>query len=248
MNVSGTDQLGTRLGTPRRAVGRGTPLPSGRAALGALLVVLSGLGLTYAAQRMTAEPTTRFAVATRDIPAGEVLKPEDVRVQTMRLSPEVARRAFSDDAVLVGAVTVGPLGRGELVQSSVVQRGGPELRAMSFPIESARALNGDLDPGDRIDLVASETGIDGSTETVLTSLQVISVSGNRLEPGDSSTIVITVGIADPAQQVVLAKAVSGGDVFVVRANDAGNAMNATLTAVSPQADAPVDEPAEQAAP
>ncbi len=221
MNTSTLEQVGNRLSPSRREVGRGRALPSSRAAIGALLVVLSGLGLTYAARRATAEPTTRFAVAAREIAPGEVLGLNDMRLVTMQLDPQVAGGAFSDAGVLVGAVTVGPLGSGELIQSSAVQRGGPSLREMSFPIQSSRALNGDIDPGDRIDVVATVgTASSGATtKTVLTGLQVLSVRGDMLDPGEATTIVLTVAITDPAQQVTLAEAVNTAELFVVRAND-----------------------------
>ncbi len=221
MNAPSLDQVGHRLEPPHRAVGRGRTLPSGRAAVGALLVVLSGLGLTEAARRATAEPTTRFVVATREVAPGEVLTANDVRLETMQLSAQVAGRSFSDSGVLVGAVTVGPLGVGELIQSSLVQRGGPALREMSFPVDSARALNGTLDPGDRIDVVATfgSSSSGAKTATVLSGLQVLSVSGDMLDAGEGSTIVVTVAIAEAAQQVVLAEAVNTAELFLVRAND-----------------------------
>ncbi len=221
MNASTLDLPSQRLTPPRREVGRGRSLPSSRAAIGSLLVVLSGLGLTYAARRATAEPTTRFAVAAREVAPGEVLRATDVRLEIMQLSDQVAGRAFSDAGVLVGAVTVGPLGRGELIQSSLVQRGGPSLREMSFPVESSRALNGNIDPGDRIDVVATvgTSSSNANTSTVLSGLQVLSVTGDMLDAGESATIVVTVAITDPAQQVTLAEAVNTAELFLVRAND-----------------------------
>jgi Flp pilus assembly protein CpaB len=176
----------------RRSVGRARSLPSGRAAIGALLVVLSGLGLAFAARQATAQPTTRFAVATRDIPLGDVLEADDVRMLVMTLAPDVARRSFTNPVPLVGAVAVSPMSSGELIQYSAVQAGGPSLRAMSFPIE---------------------------TETVLQNLRVISISGASLDPGSSSLLVVTVAIENPAQQARLAQAVNTGQLFVVRAND-----------------------------
>ncbi len=203
----------------RRSVGRSRSLPSGRAAIGALLVVLSGLGLTAAARRASAEPTTKFAVATRDIPAGTQLQAGDIQFLTMELATDVAKRSFTAGTSLVGAVAVNPLSSGELIQYSAVQAGGPSLRSMSFPIEAARAVNGELDPGDRVDIVATTNETDKRTETVLRNLEVISVSGASLDPGSNSELVITVSIEDPQHQTVLAQAVNTGDLFVVRAND-----------------------------
>jgi Flp pilus assembly protein CpaB len=204
----------------RRAVGRGKSLPSGRAVTGALLIVLSGLGLATAAKRATAEPTTQYVIANRDINPGERLVATDIRVVTMRLAPPVARRSFATKAPLIGAVAIAPLSSGELVQSSAVQAGGPRLREMSFPIDAARALNGDIDPGDRIDIVATLDGQGGKqTDTVLPGMQVISVIGAGSTGGSNSTLVIKVALTDPAQQNVLAQVSNTAQLFVVRAND-----------------------------
>jgi Flp pilus assembly protein CpaB len=204
----------------RRSVGRSRSLPSGRAAIGALLVVMSGLGLATAARQATAEPTTRFAVATRDVPAGDVLRPGDIALLTMKLAPNVAQRSFTDVSLLTDAVATNSLSAGELIQYSAVQKGGPRLRAMSFPIEAARALNGRIEPDDRLDIVSTQD-VDGieRTETVLSGIRLISVSGASLDPGSSSELVLTVAFDNDDQQAVLARAINTGRVFVVRAND-----------------------------
>jgi pilus assembly protein CpaB len=214
----------------RRSVGRSRSLPSGRAAIGALLVVMSGLGLATATRKATAEPSTRFAVATRDVPAGNTLQASDIQLLTMKLAPNVAQRSFTNLSLLVGAVSTNSLSAGELIQYSAVQKGGPELRAMSFPIDAARALNGRLDPDDRLDVVATNN-IDGTdkTLTVLRNLRLISVSGASLDPGSSSELVLTVAIANPDDQAVLAEAVNNGNLFVVRANDTRSTTTETAT-------------------
>jgi Flp pilus assembly protein CpaB len=206
--------------TARRRVGRGKSLPSGRAVTGALLIVLSGLGLTTAAKRATAEPTTQYVIANRDISPGEKLTADDIRLVTMRLALPVARRSFASKEPLIKAVTLAPLSAGELVQSSAVQAGGLRLREMSFPVDAARALNGDIDPGDQIDIVATHDDAGGKrTDTVLPGMTVISVFGAESGTGSSSTLIIKVALTDQSQQMVLAQAVNTAQLFVVRAND-----------------------------
>jgi Flp pilus assembly protein CpaB len=223
---------------PRRQVGRGKSLPSGRAATGALLIVLSGVGLAAAAQKATAEPTTRYAIATRDIDPGELLTSGDIRMVTMKLATPVARRSFASEIPLVGAVTVSPISSGELMQSSAVQRGGPSLREMSFPIDASRALNGSIDSGDRIDIVATSEGAGGkSTVTVLSNMQVISVLGTGLDGESAATIVIKVAIEHPADQVTLAQAANTAQLFVVKANDANVAVTAPASVPARQSGA-----------
>jgi Flp pilus assembly protein CpaB len=223
----------------RRTVGRSRTLPSSRAAIGALLVVLSGLGLVTAARQATAQPTTRFAVATRDVPAGQVLQAGDIQMLTMKLAPNVAQRSFTNPDIVVDAVATHSLSAGELIQYSAVQKGGPSLRAMSFPIDAARALNGRLDPDDRLDIIANQdiSGKD-QTLTVLRNIRLLSISGASLDPGSSSQLVLTVAIANPDDQAILAQAVNNGDMFVVRANDVRSPTSATASTTTPSKKTP----------
>jgi pilus assembly protein CpaB len=219
--MNAPDAFPSLLNPNRRVAGRSTR-PSGRAALGALLVVLSGVGLYLATVASTKERVTTYVVAARDITKGQVVTENDVRTEPLRLSELVSQRAFADPSVLVGAIALVPLGEGELVQVSAMQQGGPAMRAMSFPIESARAVAGDISPGDHIDVVATFDR-EGTTvtETVLRGLEVLAINRGGVDATSSTPLVIRVGIKDAQQQEVLAHALNVGKLFVVRANDAG---------------------------
>jgi Flp pilus assembly protein CpaB len=220
--MNAPDVFPSPLSTGRRVAGRSSR-PNGRAALGALLVVLSGVGLYIATVSSTKERMTTYVVAAKDITRGHIVTPADVRTEPMRLGSGVSQRAFPDPSVLVGAVALVPLSAGELIQVSAVQQGGAALRDMSFPIEASRAVAGDISPGDRIDVVATFDR-DGATvtETVLRGLDVLAIDGTTLDAASSTPLVIRVGVNDHTQQEVLAHAVNSAKLFVVRANDASS--------------------------
>jgi Flp pilus assembly protein CpaB len=204
---------------PLRVAGRGRVRPSGRAALGSLLIVASGMGLFVAANRASERPTQPYLTASRELPRGHILTASDLTPANLDLALPVAERSFLDPTVLIGAVVVAPLAQGELIQGSAVQRGGSGLREMSFPIESSRAVAGTLSAGDRIDVVATFNEATGSTtRTVLTNIEITTIEKDLLETSPDAPTVLRVSVT-AEQQVVLANAIDTATIFVVRAND-----------------------------
>ena len=83
-----------------------------------------------------------MVVARRDLDPGERLTADDVEVRAVDAAADVAGRSFPDADQLVGAVTLGPVAAGELVQEgsvrlSAADTSGPEF---SFPVDRERAL------------------------------------------------------------------------------------------------------------
>jgi flagella basal body P-ring formation protein FlgA len=136
-----------------RPLKRRSTLPSGRAVVGGFLIALSALGIFAAYSRATAGPTTSYVVARSDIPVGTRLTADDLTLLPMDLPPVVAGSAvFASEEPLVGATTVGPIRRGEIVQTGdvVKKRSGAEELEISFAIDSSRALAGTLRPGEEV--------------------------------------------------------------------------------------------------
>jgi hypothetical protein len=204
---------------PRRSVGRGASLPTGRAAIGGLLVVLAGMGLYLASVRATSTPTATYVVAARDLNEGQILTEGDLATVLGEANTAISANSFTAKTPLIGAVVLGPISAGELIQGSIVQRGGLSLREMSFPVPRTQALNGSLDAGDRIDVVS--VGSTDQASTILSDVKVTNVSGGGLEVDTSDTLVITVSFSNETDQVALAGALASGKVFIVRANDTG---------------------------
>src|SRR5688500_9557620 len=145
-------------GAGSRPLRRRASLPTGRAVVGGFLVALAALGVFVAYSRAAAGPSTSYVVARHDIPVGSRLTADDLTTLPMELPGVVAANAaFTREAKVVGATTVGPIRRGELVQAGdvVQKRSAADELEVSFSIAASRAIGGTLRPGDRIDVLAT---------------------------------------------------------------------------------------------
>lgn len=216
----------------RRTIRPPRGLPSSRAAVGGLLVAVAAIGTWAVAtgDRATDEP--RYVVAARPVAAGVELTEADLTATNVALPPSLRSSAFSDSSDLVGAVTRGPLGTGELVQSASVTTGAVDAGSLelSFAVDPAWAVGGALAIGDRIDVHATDA--DGATERVLADVPII-----RLTDPDAGGLgangiqTVTVAGSDPAAVAAAVAAIREADVTVVRRNGT----------VRPAEDEPADE-------
>ena len=141
-----------------RPLARRRPVPNGRAALGALLVAVATVVLFSVATDGGGTALDDAIVAKRAIPIGSRLRADDLAVARVRLGAGTLRqRAFGTVASLLGAVTIAPIGAGELVQASAVIAGGSgaSLRQVSVPIDAARAFGNSLRDGEQVDVLAT---------------------------------------------------------------------------------------------
>ncbi len=214
--TTGAGETGANGSAPRRRTGPRRALPNGRAVVGGLLVAAAAVG-TYAAWSSAAdEPSTRFAVTTRDVAIGEVLEPADIELVRMEAPASVAAAAFQgDDAdLLVGQVTVAPLADGDLVQRSavVVPEDAVAARQLSFPIDVSAALAGTLEVGERVDVLATTVGDDAGTTVVATDATVARVLGDD----DGGRLVVLLSVTDDTDLLALTTAARVGDLTLVR--------------------------------
>lgn len=219
--VTGTPTLVAGRRPSGRTLERRRTLPSGRAVVGGFLIALAAVG-GYGAVILNHSPLPRFVVATTTLRVGQRIVPSDLTTEPMRLPARLADSlAFTRPATLVGAVVVAPVRAGELLQvSDVVAPPGPAGdRELSFPVAPARALDGGLQPGDRIDVLAT-FGQGGSTVTtaVVEDADVVAVSSSSGGLAGSSDLVITVRLRTPAEVVALVNAVNTGEIVLVRAS------------------------------
>jgi Flp pilus assembly protein CpaB len=178
LGVSSGPSSVTRRGAARREVQRRSSLPSGRAVVGGFLVAAAVVGVVAVISGGSGTPADAYAVVTADVDAGEVLRPADLELVPLDLPDAQRTVSYTDLSVLDGATALAPLTAGQLVQSSDVAKppGGPGLASVSLPVEPARALDGDLRRGDRVDVIATSTEGGGpSTRTVTAGALVIDV-------------------------------------------------------------------------
>ncbi|MGH9283827.1 MAG: SAF domain-containing protein, partial [Acidimicrobiales bacterium] len=121
-------------------------LPGGRAVVGGFLVALAAVGVFAGYTSATSDTREPFIVARRDLPLGHRITRADLGTLPMDLPGLLRARSYRDPAQLLGSVVIGPVSEGELIQSSAVLSGdqGAGARHISFPIESARAVDGGL--------------------------------------------------------------------------------------------------------
>ena len=203
-----------------RPLRRRRPLPGGRAVVGGFLVAVSAVGVFFAYTGATTEDKEHFVVARQDLPIGHRLAERDLVRLPMDLPSLLQARSYRSPSRLIGAVVIGPLSRGELVQASDVlsRPDGSGDREISFPIESARAVDGRLRPGEFVDVLASYgSGNDGYTAVVVGGARVIHRSQARGSLGDGADEVITLSIPNRGDTLAVAHAGNAGSVTLVRA-------------------------------
>lgn len=225
-----------RVVHPRRG------LPGSRAVVGGLLVAVAALGTWWAASGAGEDRTHPVVVAARTIGPGEALDAEALASVALDVPPEVRDRAFTDPAELDGAIALGPVDIGEIIQHGAVAdaategSGGGEV---SFTVETDWAVGGTLRTGDRIDVYATYDRADGPTsERVLTGAVIRRLSApTDTGFGEIRDQTITVSVADDETMARTVSATRAGTVTVVRVTGPGPAQGSTSTGSGPAAGA-----------
>lgn len=205
------------VGTPLRVAGRRPALPNGRAVVGGLLVA-AAVVLTFAVWVGADDaPSTRYVVAARDLPVGEVLDAADLAAAPADLPGAVAGRAFTDAALVVGQRTVAPLAEGELVQRSAVvvpeREGGG--RQLSFAIDVADALAGTLEAGESVDLLVTYgSGGDSVTEVVAAGATVAALPEGDDDVGGQTVVLLS--LPEGTDVLAVTNAIRQGALTIVR--------------------------------
>lgn len=209
--ASGTPATRPRLRTTGRVV-----LPSSRAMVGGLLLAVSGVATFAAWQGAAGDPGLPYVVADRSLRPGATVTVEDLRVVRLDLPATVAGQAFPRVDDVVGRSTFGPIGEGELVQAAQLSDLGAtsSMVEVAFSLPRDRLLDGQLRPGDRVDVFATD---ERATTLVTAGSQVLALDGGA----DSSfttdpELVITLGLRDASDRVPLIHAVRQAEVTMTR--------------------------------
>jgi Flp pilus assembly protein CpaB len=209
--------------SPPRARRRAA-LPSGRAVLGGLLVAVAMVAAYVAASGATAGPAGRAVVADRRLPIGHRIEAEDLRLAAVDVPADAADRLFGSPEALVGARTTADLQPGDLILRSTVVAGddhAPDTRAFSFPVDRERAADGHLQPGERVDVLATfGTGDAAHTEVVASGVRLLDVEElGKATIGSSGKVVVTVALAADADVVRATQASQVASVTVILSPD-----------------------------
>src|ERR1700704_3045737 len=166
------------------------------------------------------EPGMDIVVAVNDLQVGVKLEDRDVRLARFQQSV-IPPGAFTKKAQVVGRGVVLPVSKGEFILPNKLAAANagsglpslipPGMRAVSVRVNDVVSVAGFVQPGSRVDVLATGNqggGNDRQTTTVLENVAVIAVGKNlleRLTGGEQNAPVITLLVSpDDAQKLALA--------------------------------------------
>jgi Flp pilus assembly protein CpaB len=188
--------------------------------VGGLLVAVAAVGTFAAVSGAGRGPDTSYVVAARDVEPGSVLTPDDLEVVAIDLPDPVRGGAFTRPGEVVGAVAVGPLAEGDLVQAAGLAPGDP-LPTFSIALPEADANGGDLGPGDVVQVFATY-GSDGTSPTILLSAEaeVVGVAGVDDTVASSGEITVKLAVVSAEERSAILNAKVTGQISLVRVSGA----------------------------
>ena len=175
------------------------------------MLTSSGGAPQAGASAMPIEADTPFVlVATKALPVGTILDAESFRFQPWPKDLVEAAyflRGQTEPAKLAGSVVRNAVTAGQpLTQGSVIQPGdrgflaaalGPGMRAVTVPVQMANSVAGFVFPGDRVDMMLTQSvagGGDGEplkvSETILRNLRVLATDQRTNALGDDGKPVV----------------------------------------------------------
>ncbi|MBS1838173.1 MAG: hypothetical protein JST64_10820 [Actinobacteria bacterium] len=158
-------------------------LPSGRATLGAALVVVAAAGVLSAHRAATRPSVDRFVVVSRDVEAGTKLTPQDLGTLAMDLPDGMAAVSAAEARSLVGDTTVHRLRALDLVRRSDLDGGvgAPAPGSVEVPVEvdRARSLGSAAHAGSRVDVLSTDPEGTGTVVLASNALVVAVDHGDR---------------------------------------------------------------------
>ena len=171
-----------------------------------------------------ADDTVAVVMIARDLAPGTRLRPDMVRTTRIHADARLLANLVPADGLdrLRDSVVLSSLRAGDLLARSGLGPAstGRAARAVSFPVDSALAVGGQLSAGDRIDVLASANDGSGSGY-VLVGVDVVAVHSSGTGPlrGSDGQLSITVAV-DAAGAQRLAAALHVADLLVVRSTGA----------------------------
>jgi Flp pilus assembly protein CpaB len=206
-------------GVPRRKL-------TARFSSGHVVMIVAGLlGMVLAIAALQQDPGgVEVAVAAHEIRAGETVTARDFRTERVQmggtlLSTFVRAR---DVPGMRGRIATATIASGEPVIRRELRpraaRAG--LRAMSIPIDPARAVSGRLGSGDRVDVLFAG---DRAVSIIVRDAEVLAVDAKgRGGIGEtSSPFAVTIAV-NVRQSQLLAAAIADGDISIARTTGAAS--------------------------
>lgn len=193
-------------------------LPGGRAVVGGLLVAVAAVGTFAATSGAGRGPEGRVVVTARDVAPGRVLTEADLELAAVDLPPSFDGRVFTAPEQVVGAVTVGPLAAGELVQAGGLAAGDDALvPTFSIAVPRAAANGGQLQRGDRVQVFANYGSDTSATLRLLTAeARVVDLDAGDATVGATGQVEVLLAIPDAEERSRVLNATVSGEIALVR--------------------------------
>ncbi len=189
------------------------PRPDTRTLLGIGLAAIAALLVLWMTRPV---PTVPVLVAGSDLPAGTPLSELDLTVKN--ISDADGLVVGDEPGELSEWVLVAPIAAGEPILPSLLR--APEVQAapnlLALELDSAHAVLGRIDPGDRVDIYASTSRPGEAAETRLVASSVFVVDATVSDStvnGDQIQLLLAV---DDALAASLTAAMNGSDIDLVR--------------------------------
>lgn len=199
-------------------------IPRHRAMIGGLLITMAAALALLAANGGSGIPSRTVIVATRTIAPGTRVTATDLELHTGPLSADLAGNGFTDIDQLLAATTVAPVGAGEIIQHSAVRTDGGRSSGvgLSFPIDREHALDGDLRPGDTVDVLATfGSGLDAETAVLARSVRLAGITTtDATSVAGAGRLVVTATFTDTDQLLDVAHAAQSAALTLVRTTGA----------------------------
>jgi len=178
---------------------------------------LSSIQQQAAAQQQQIE-LKPILIASRDIPARMRITP-DMLTRVQRSAAEVEPGALADPKQVQGDIALITIPTGSTITETKVGRPAevgltvrlkPGMRAISIPVDRVKAVSGLLQPGDRVDVLASVPKVPGQQPKAVTIIRgalvlainsSLETAGATPSPENSNLVTVTLGVT--AQQADL---------------------------------------------
>jgi Flp pilus assembly protein CpaB len=219
------------IGEARGAQGMPRRRFTTRFSSGHVVMVVAGLlGTVLAIAALRSEPAgVRVVVAAREIRAGEAVAVDDFRAERV----DMGRRLLSTFVrpaqvrALRGYIATSTIASGDpVLRRELRPRAATSgLRAMSIPIDPARAVGGRLASGDRIDVLFAG---DREVSIIVRDAEVLAVDakGRRGIGETSSPFTVTIAV-DARESQLLAAAIAEGHISLARTTGAASSEGTT---------------------
>ncbi|HUH08238.1 MAG TPA: RcpC/CpaB family pilus assembly protein [Egibacteraceae bacterium] len=178
------------------------------------------------------DDTARVAVAAIELRPGAVLTSASFAFTDIDADDALLATLLEPDraAAMVGSIASASLRPGDLIRAGdLVEPAAPsQRRAMSIPVEPARAVGGQLRSGDRVDVIEVR---DGAASYVVTDAEVLAVADPGGARGLSGLGAFSITVAvDDAAALRLAAAIQADRVQIVRSTGSAPATLAPAPA------------------